>query len=370
LKPLRPRLSALLLAATFTACGVDPIEPGENEAPITDAQGECIDRPTYTEDVRACAPLSTDYQPRAAASAQDAWPACISDDNTYHRLYDSISTVGRVAAFEYIADMLWRGGKVPTVEDFTQARLRYTESEGLGSRVERREDIHYPPAPAACNSSASIPPEYPDRCVGPAKLRPLINESFAAGMKGESPRVNAARIEAALLWFLYVSPLSEVMTCTNKTADCDSAWAYYTAGTARGEPGGLARYIQELAPETHERAYDATLAVRCWRDLDRATPATQLQLRNQALAQLDKAMMRGISVIARQRFLELACTSGEAKEARWAFLKVLVPLMERELRARDGAQADALLAQVEKAGSEQVDVQAAVATLDALFSCP
>ncbi|HEX8824721.1 MAG TPA: hypothetical protein VF794_32675 [Archangium sp.] len=370
-KSARPRFSTLMLAAALTACGGGGIEPGEgNKPPSTDARGECIARPTYTEDVNTCAPLSTDYQPRVADSARDTWPACISDDNTYHRLYDSIATLGRVGAFEYIAETLWRGAKVPTVEDFTRARLRYTESEGLGSRVERREDIHYPAPPAPCNSSASIPTDFPDRCVGPAKLRPLINESFAAGMRGEAPRVNAARIEAALLWFLYVSPLSEVTSCTTKDADCDSAWAYYTGGTPREAPAGLARYVKELAPETHERVYDATLAVRCWRDLDRATPATRLELRDLARTQLDKAMLRGVVVIMRQRFQELSCTSGEAKETRWAFLKVLVPLLDREARTRDVAQANVLKDQMEKAGPDEVDVLAAVTALDALFSCP
>jgi hypothetical protein len=359
-----------MLASALTACGGGNLDPNDHKPPVTDAQGECINKPTYTENMSACAPLSTDYQPRMAGSASDSWPACISDDNTYHRLYNSISTVGRVAAFEYIADTLWRGAKVPAVEDFTQARLRYTESEGLGSRVERREDIHYPAPPAPCNSSASIPADFPDRCVGPAKLRPLINESFAAGMRGESPRVNAARIEAALLWFLYVSPLSEVTSCTNKDADCDSVWAYYSGGTPRAEPVGLGRYVKELAPETHERAYDATLAVRCWRDLDRATPAAQLELRDQARAQLDKAALRGMAVIVRQRFQELSCTSGETKEARWAFLKVLVPLLDREARARDVAQANVLKSQMEKAVPDEVDVLAAVTALDALFSCP
>lgn len=370
LKPPYPRLAALTLAAVLCACHGDVTPPTDEPTPITDDSGECINPPRYTEDVSTCTPLATDYQPRVAGSAQDAWAVCISDDNVYHRLYTSISTIGRVAAFDFIADSLWRKKKVPTVEDFTQARLRYTESEGLGSRVERREDIHYPAAPAACNSSASIPADFPERCVGPAKLRPLINESFASGMRGETPQVNAARIEAALLWFLYVSPLSEVTSCTTKDADCDSAWAYYTGGTPRGEAVGLARYVRELAPETHERAYDATLAVRCWRDLDRANPATQLELRDRARSQLDAALLRGMAVIVRQRFQELSCTSGEAREARWAFLKVLVPLMEREARLRDEARADTLEREVQRAYLEEVDVPAAVAALDALFACP
>ncbi|HSP80278.1 MAG TPA: hypothetical protein VLQ93_17225, partial [Myxococcaceae bacterium] len=148
------------------------------------------------------------------------------------------------------------------------------------------------------------------------------------------------------------------------------AWAYYTGGTERAAPLGLARYIKELAPETHERAYDAALAVRCWRDVDPTVPPERTDLQLQARAQYDKAMLRGLAVVVRQRFQELTCTSGEAKEARWAFLKVLVPLMDRGARELDAAKADVLSAQVAKASADEVDVPAAVAALDALFDCP
>jgi hypothetical protein len=371
-KSLRTSLPALMLAATFTACGDGNTgnPDGDNPNP-DDVQGECATRPTYTENVAACVPLATDYQPRVEGSANDSWAACISDGNTYHRIQESISTIARVEGFETIARLLWAPGKVPSPQAFVEARVKYAEAEGLDSRVQRREDIHYPPpANEAKCRDAGIPALYPDRCVGPAKLLPILNDAFVKGANNEQPLVQAARIEASLVWFLYVSALSEVTSCGDKLVDCDSVWAYYTGGTTRAAPIGLARYVKELAPETHERAYDATLAVRCWRDLDKAVPAANTTLQRQARAQLDTATLRGVAVIVRQRFQELTCTSGDVKQARWAFLKVMVPLMDRAARERDTTQADVLKAQVEKASPDEVDVPAAVAALDVLFDCP
>ncbi len=371
-KSPRTGIPALILAAALTACGDGKTDNPDGDNPNPDVpQGECVTRPTYTENVAACMPLATDYQPRVEGSANDSWAACISDDNTYHRIQESVSTIARVEGFETIASLLWAPGKVPSPQAFVEARVKYAEAEGLDSRVQRREDIHYPlPANGARCRDAGIPEQYPDRCVGPAKLLPILNDAFVKGANNEQPLVQAARIEASLVWFLYVSALSEATSCGDKMADCDSAWAYYTGGTARAAPIGLARYVKELAPETHERAHDATLAVRCWRDLDRAVPAANTSLQLQARAQLDTATLRGVAVIVRQRFQELTCTSGEVKQARWAFLQVLVPLMDRAARELDATRADVLKAQMEKASPDEVDVSAAVAALDVLFDCP
>jgi len=247
---------------------------------------------------------------------------------------------------------------------------RRAQAEGLDSRVQRREDVHYATpqsfdggvAPKC--SEVGAPEQYPDRCVGPAKLLPILNDAFAKGASGEAPRLHAARIEAALLWFLYVSSLSEVMSCGAKPADCDSCWAYYSGGTARGAPLGLGAAVNALAPETHQRAYDATLAVRCWRNLDNETGiAGNLSMQLQARTQLDRALVRGLSMIVRQRVSELACADVDGKQARLAFIRTLSPLLDREARARDPVRADRLL-------MDPVEVGPVTAALDALFPCP
>ncbi len=335
-----------------------------------DGGGTCAVAPAFTESLTGCQSGADDYRPREASSANDTWPACVSDSNTYTPINPSISTVARVGAFEQMADLLWRGARTPGPQDFVDARVLYALDQGLDSRVQRREDVHYPAAPMAC-STAGIPAQYPDRCVGPSKLLPIINDAFQKGAAGETSQVQAARIEAALLWFLYVSALSEVRTCTTRAQDCDSCWAYYSGGTPRDQPKGLARAIQAFVPEAHQRAYDGTLAVRCWRNLDNETgTAMNVMLRERAFDQLDKAMLRGLGVVFRQRVAELSCTSGETREARLAFVKVLAPLFARPLKERNASAAAVVATELAKPDAASVDVSAVTTALDAAFPCP
>lgn len=322
------------------------------------------------ENVTSCQPLATDYLPRTSNSSTDTWPACISDTNTFTPIDPNISSIARVTAFENIAGLLWRDGVLPSPQAFIDARVEYALDQGLDSRLQRREDVHYPAAPAPC-STAGIPAQHPDRCAGPATLLPILNDAFAKGAMGETPRIHAARIEAALVWFLYLSSLSEVRSCTTRPQDCDSAWAYYTGGTARDAPLGLAKRVRALGPETHHRAYDATLAVRCWRNLDNETGvATDTARRDLAFSQLDEALLRGLALVLRQQATELSCTTGEVREARFAFVTTLGPFFDRAARARDAGQADVLRREVTRAGPGEVDVAALTGALDALFPCP
>jgi hypothetical protein len=366
----RSPLSCVALAAVVACSRPDPTPtPVDSGAPSLDG-GFCAHGPPEADDVARCPPATDDYQPRTQQSADDAWPACISDDGVYHPLNPGISSVARVAAFDDIARRLWDDERIPSAQDFLEARVVYAQDQGLDSRVQRREDVHYDAPPQPC-STAGIPDAYPDRCAGPATLLPILNDAFARGGRGETPVAQAARIEAGLTWFLYLSTLSEGNSCATKPQDCDSAWAYYSGGTPREAPAGLARRIRARSEEAHQRAYDGTLALRCWRNLDHeTTAATDLALRDRALAQLDRALLRGIALVVRQRFLELDCTWGEVREARWSFLQVLVPLLERASRSRDPVHAEALLAQVRGTSADSVNSTTAAAALDALFPCP
>ena len=326
--------------------------------------------PVFIENVTSCQPRATDYTPRVSNSSTDTWAACISDNNTFTPINPNISSIARITAFEDIATLLWRDGVLPTPQAFVDARVAYAIDQGLDSRVQRREDTHYPAASAAC-STAGIPAQFPDRCAGPIKLLPILNDAFAKGATGETPRVHAARIEAALVWFLYLSSLSEVVSCTTKPQDCDSCWAYYAGGTTRDAPLGLAKRVRALGRETHDRAYDATLAVRCWRNLDNETTvATDLARRDLAFAQLDQALLRGVALVLRQQVAELSCTTGEVRDARFAFFKTLAPWFDRAARERSVANADLVAREAGKASAAEVDVSAVTAALDALFPCP
>ncbi len=363
----------LLLALSFcwlaTACGDDPssTDAGYTDDPIT---GEaCALSPGYTEDVSSCVAAGTDYQPRENNSADDQWAACISDDDTYHRIEESVSSIARVEAYAAIGDLLWPAAGAPTWQQFVAARVLFEEEQGLGSRVSRRYDVHYAPPDSGACEDEGVAEANPDYCVGPALLQPLLVAAFADGSQGHDRVVNAARIHAALLWFFYVSTIKEATTCADTPKDCDSSWAYYSGGTPRATPTGLGGEIDQYAAETHDRGYDGALAVRCWRDLDQAVPAEELAMRDLAIGQLDQALLRGMSILVRQRFLELDCAAGDYQRAALEALRILVPLLDRETRARDTTVADLLAGEVAKE-ADAIDVDAAVAGLDATYPCP
>jgi hypothetical protein len=316
-------------------------------------------------DNASCQPLVDDYVP---GSATDGWDACISDDGLYHPFDPNISSVARVGAFEEIATLLGFGqSKVPCPQDFLDARVAYSTAEGVESRVSRREDEHYPAAPAACN--AMTPAElaqYPERCVGPAQIQPLLNEAFQQGIDGIDPVRNAARIEAGLLWFFYLSSYKEAITCTTTPADCDSCYAYYTGGEPETAGLGLSRYLRDRSAQAHGRVWDGILAVRCWRDLDNPTgAATNPALRDLATAQLDRALLRGVALIVRQRVQTLPC------DQAWETVQILAKVLDREAEARDPTVAAVLRTELAAPnGQAGVTVSAVVDALDSLFPCP
>ena len=161
------------------------------------------------------------------------------------------------------------------------------------------------------------------------------------------------------------------MSCTTKPQDCDSSWAYYSGGTPRDAPIGLGKLVRALGQETHDRVYDAELAVRCWRNLDNETGvATDTARRDLAFSQLDRALLRGVALLLRQRATELSCTTGDVKEARFAFVTTLGPFLDRAARDRDAPSADVLSREVHRASAAEVDVAALTAALDTLFPCP
>ena len=350
-----------------TACEADDPTPNGVGGSGGGEPGCPADAAITPSDGISCQPDATDYQPRVNGSADDSWPACISDDNVYHPFDPSISSNVRTAAIETIATLLGFGqGRSPSAQQFVDARLAYSEPEGLDSRIARREDEHYAAAPAACRDlSAAEQQTYADRCVGPAQILPLLNDAFDQGSQGVEPALNAARIEAALLWFSYVSVFKESTTCTNTANDCDSATGYYAGGQTRSPSLGFARYVAARSPQAHDATWDALLAVRCWRDLDNPTgTATDLALRDQALGQLDRALDRDLAVILRQRFEALPC------DTAWETVRILGAVIDRAATAVDPSQAAILRAEVTKASQDEVDAAAAIAALDALFPCP
>ena len=331
----------------------------------------------FSGELASCTCTPEDYAPRFEMSAKDTWPACISDaDASAYKLVgmNTPSTAARTRAFVSMGTRLWKNANVPSDADFLAARNDFSTPEGIGSRVQRRQDVHYPDIPdntASKCTDATIAMMYPDRCAGPQKILPIINDALTKGQAGMDARVNAARIEAALLWFFYISIASEHWTCGfSNMADCDSAWAYYTADTTRGQPLGLAEYVNGLSPATHDRVFDGLLAARCWRDIDKALPGARMDLYKRASDQTDKAALRGMALILRDRLGKLMAASGDVQAAHLAFINIIGGFLDRAARARDATKADELKAEVSKTMAANVDVQKAQAALDALFACP
>jgi hypothetical protein len=209
----------------------------------------------------------------------------------------------------------------------------------------------------------SVALQNPERCVGPVKLRPIFNDAFERGIRGEDPLLNASRLEGALLWFFYISSYKEATSATEAAKDVDSCWAKYTGGETREGEIGLSRYVRLRSAQVHDRIWDALLAVRCWRNTDNSTgAASNLALRDRARAQLDRAYFRGLSLIVRQR-VQSGCAAG------WEATRIVGQVLDREATARNPELASTLRTELGKAMLSEVDVPRLVSALDALFPC-
>jgi hypothetical protein len=367
--------------------GPDDTGPDDTGPEDTGTTGGECDVSLGDVDETPCAPLATDYVPD---SADDPYAACVADSGEWTLIGGPPSTAARVEAYEDIVALL-RGDTPPDADAFTEARALYATDSGLESRVLRREDVHYPPIPeedqnpkVAFDQQCTILENakmYPDRCVGPAKMAPIIDAAFADGMTdtGE-PVVNAARIDATLQWFLFVSAYKEAASCVAIPDNCDSSWAYYGGATDRDNPLGLGANVLEISPMAHNMIYDAELAMLCWRDLyppiDGTPSWEEVDEDGQALfegghEQLDNALWYGWARLVRS-YLEAqqpGVCSMEA-DANWAFLQVAGPVLTPEAETRDGTAAMDLAIWGEDTAPDAAGLEAAVAALDVLFPCP
>ncbi|MBM4291192.1 MAG: hypothetical protein FJ138_06875 [Deltaproteobacteria bacterium] len=343
--------------AAGTAAGADA-----GTAAGTDA-GTTAGADAGAEPPPVCEPAPTDY-PGAT------WGACVSDGGRYELAGASTpSSAARTAAFERIADLLWRNPAL-TAESFVQAELIYAEPEGLQSRVARRYDSHVAAPDGANCTLPEAPARWPEYCVGPAAIDPLLGAAFAAGNQGQDLAANAERVRAGLLWFLYVSVYKEANTCATKAADCDSSWAYDNAGKQRDEaPLALGAWVQAASPEAYDALFTAHLAVRCWRDLDSAETATNMELMGNAVAQLDRALDGGYARGLRAELSALAGLTGAEAAARRAGLKVLgLAFTRAQVAAAPSTDAAAWAAAWEGLGA--AEGAALSAQLEAAFPCP
>ncbi len=412
-----PKVTTGLPAADPTAATFDPSDSDSDDAPTNPtttgpSTGEPTTDPGTGEtgppdmacagiavpaiDESACGPLASDYQPRDASSANDAWPACVTDTTPYPQVNGGTpGSAARIDAYVAMAALLWANPGEPTPADFTAARDQYVIPEGLESRLVRREDLHVPGIPMdewddqvdgdkQCTVQA-LADKYPDRCVGPFTLKPIADAAFVAGQSGDGdPRVHAAELHAALDWFLWLSIYTEAETCGSEDpGDCDSCWAYYTGLEPMSSGKAFSRDVLDVSQNTHERIWDGIRAVRCWRDLYSENgeyplfPALDADAHAQfdlGWEQLDQALHRGIALVVRAHtteYLDTLCGAADVHlPAAWAYLQILGPALQHEADARDPATA-ATLADLWSADEPSPQQLAdGITAIDAIFSCP
>ena len=345
--------------------------------------GDCVpsDMEVPALDLSACSPAETDYQPTVNGSADDTWPECANDNGGYTP-FEQPGSAARTEAWEMMRTIFAAG---TTPNDFTSAREQYALEEGIESRVVRREDIHYDNIAEAdqdpmvdfdkqCTIEANVD-RYPDRCAGPSKIAPIINEAFAAGQAGEGdPAVHAARIDAAIEWFMYLSVIKEaIFSCppADYGGDCDAAWGYYNGATERGNPLGLGADVAAVSPQTNERIFDGLAAMRCWRDgyLPEEDADTANPLYTNGSEQLDRAATHGAAVVLRDRLnQQLAC--GEDADANWAWIQVFGQSIIKPAEDADATQAGTWKALLDNPAPTPEEIIAGAAALDAMFPCP
>ena len=349
----------------MTACGDDGPPSGPDAGDGGTDGGICTTE-HHPPDASGCTADATDYAP-----GNGAYEPCISDRGHYVPIESTTSSIGRVRAFEEIAALLFDPDGIPSTADFTRARQIYQEDEGLDSRVVRRYDPHFEvPAGTDC-TAPDVPAAFPDHCVGPARLQPAALGALNAGIAGESPQANAGRLEGTLLSFLYVSTFKESLTCTTSPKDCDSAWAYYSGGEAARCGVGLSRYLAEVDPYAHDRAWDGALALRCWRDLDPAEVAVDLTLRDRARAQYDRALIDGVARLVQFRITQAGLSTDNGKKSfYWGSATTLGAILDHEMSARSPTDAAALREELAHESAADADLARAVEAIDAVFDCP
>lgn len=347
----------------------NPTEIGQADAKVQETLcGQVWGQPLIEGDNTTCKINQGDYKPN---NQDDGWPPCISDDGFYHPFDPNISSIARVEAFEKIAQLLFKTTP-PTPQEFNEARIAYAQDQGLESRVSRREDEHYPPANKKCQDMTEEElQQNKDRCVGPAQIRPLLNQAFKEGYEGKDPILNAMKIEAGLLWFLYLSVYKEAVTCATTKVDCDSHYAYYTGGETHDKGKGLSRYVLSLSKNTHERIWDGILAVRCWRDLDNGDIASDKETQQKALVQLDRALLRGMALIVMNRIEDLKQeTCDEMRSAYWEGVRILGKVLLREANQRDKTKAKEIEEEISKERHQEANLSKLSDALQTTFPCP
>lgn len=416
-------LTSVSLGSLALGCENPNPTPTDAAVPPSDAvqsdAGPPVDAFSTTDAARpACEGEATDFPGATDYACPTVRAALTAMPNAFPYVLEPPGASARAVAFEQMrTNGFFDYASDPEPADFTTTQDLYLGGgEGIASRTERRFDPHFPlPSTAPADmlricQDETIWRANPQFCIGPSTLNPIILQALQQGQLGdtsEPQRFRAARIEAAILWFLHVSAYKEATTCITVfpggdggTDDCDSAWGYYTGGADRTTGIGYASLVHELEPATHDAIWEGLLAIRCWREMDPSDPAMvdwsdistpQLAFFERAHAQEDRALDRGMVVVLMDRLHRLHTTSGMEQAANLEFLRTILgpheaitltdtmgmsttypagpSLFDRTLRAVSATDADFVATEIAKPVAD-IDVDAIIARLDAAFPCP
>jgi len=87
-------------------------------------------------------------------------------------------------------------------------------------------------------------------------------------------------------------------------------------------------------------------------------------MQSRAVEQLDRALVRGIALILRQRLELSAC------EPAWISAEILGGILFREAQARDPAAADVFIEELSRRRAVLVNLEKLLGVTDTLFPCP
>jgi len=95
-----------------------------------------------------------------------------------------------------------------------------------------------------------------------------------------------------------------------------------------------------------------------------------LNFYNLAQGQLNKAALRGIALILRERIGKIPCAADETQQANIEFVKILGGLIDHGASIHDATTAAQLKIFTTNPTAEIAAVEAAQTAIDTIFACP
>ena len=161
---------------------------------------------------------------------------------------------------------------------------------------------------------------YPEYCVGPGPILTILTDAFALGAAGDLPQVQAARIEAGLLWFLYASVYKKHTTAktSRKIVTCPRLlWCRQHGGN---------RQWSRCIHQSFSKRHTPTSLTPCWHYAGETSTLPKWQKISYTTKSSTSSTVRsiGVALILIERIDSIATASAEDARRR-AFSLFWVP---------------------------------------------